>query len=543
MSFAGLLLAATLLTPLLMVAACVLPRFRARVFDLLALAPLPGLATALLAPGGSLVLAPSPLRIVLALDFPGAMLLGGSALLWTTAGFYARSYMPEQAGRAGFSIWWLLTLAGSFGVFVVADMTSFYLMFSLVSLAAYGLVVEEGSARAERAGFFYMVLALLGEAFLLFGFVLMATAGPAGNPLISEAVAALPASPWRDATIVLLILGFGLKMGLVPLHVWMPLAHPVAPMPASAALSGIVVKAGVIGLIRFLPFGQPLAEWGTVLIALGLFTAYYAVAVGITQQHPKTVLAYSTVSQMGFVAGVIGAGLAIGDAGAPLLAAYYALHHMLVKGALFLGVGVAAATGTGRQRLVMIVMGVMALSLAGLPFTSGALAKFAAKGPLGDGLAGTLATLSAVGSALLMLHFLRLLAGASKAAPDATAPIGLRLPWLATALASILVGWALFAPATGYAPSLPLAPDKLWAALWPILAGGALAAALIRWGARLPQIPEGDVVVLAERCAPAVLAIGSGAEALDRALRQWPVAGIALLAIVLAFAGALGVSR
>lgn len=542
MTLAGLLFVATLATPLAMVGLCLLPAFRRRVFGLLTLAPLPGLVTALLAPGGSLLLAPAPFRLVLALDEPGAMLLGGAALLWTAAGLYARTYMREEAGRAGFAIWWLLTLAGSLGVFVVADMTSFYLMFSLVSLSAYGLVMHENSARAERAGFFYVTLALLGEACLLFAFVLLATAGPAGNQLIADAVATLDASPWRDATLVLLILCFGLKMGLAPLHVWMPLAHPVAPMPASAVLSGIVVKAGVIGLIRFLPFGTPLAEWGGALMVLGLGTAYYGVAIGITQRHPKTVLAYSTVSQMGLVAAIAGAGLAIGDAGVADLVAYYALHHMLVKGALFLGVGVIAATGARRRGPVLALMAVMALSLAGLPFTSGALAKYAAKAPFGDGLAAMLAALSAAGSALLMLHFLRLVSSASKAAPGAAAPAGMVLPFAGTALASLVAGWALLGPATGYTAADVLSLTALRDASWPILLGLALALVLARFGNRLPAVPEGDVVVLAERAAPMVRALGAGIERLDAVLRRWPVAGVSLVALVLALGAALGLA-
>ncbi|MCS0503208.1 complex I subunit 5 family protein [Ancylobacter mangrovi] len=538
MTLSGTLLAATLATPLAFAALCLLAPFRRRVFALLPLAPLPGLATALLAPGGSLLLAPAPLRLVLALDTPGAMLLGGASLLWSCAGLYAGSYMGGRAGRTGFAVWWLLTLAGSLGVFIVADMTSFYLMFSLVSLAAYGLVAHEGTPAAERAGLAYMALALLGEAFLLFGFVLLATAGPNGNPLIADAVAMLDGSPWRAATLTLLILGFGLKMGLVPLHIWMPLAHPVAPMPASAVLSGIVVKAGVIGLIRFLPFDRAAPDWGTALAALGLVTAYYGVGVGITQRNLKTVLAYSTVSQMGLVAAIIGAGMAAGAGDATRLAAYYGLHHLLVKGALFMGVGVVAATGARRRPLVLGVMTVMALSLAGLPFTSGALAKYAAKAVLGEGATGTLATLSAAGSTLLMLHFLRLLAATSKARPQDRAPVGMVVPWLVTAFASFAVAWALFPQATGGSLAGMLAPAALWKATWPILLGLLLALGLARWGARLPAIPEGDVAVLAERAGPAVRRLGHGVEQFDAAMRAWPVAGLALLAVVLAL-GAL----
>ncbi len=96
-------------------------------------------------------------------------------------------------------------------------------------------------------------------------FVFMAEAVPSGSLLIRDTVAALPASPWRAASLALLILGFGLKIGLVPGHVWMPLAYRAAPTPAAAVLSGAAVKAGIIGLIRFLPLGVAMPAWGEAL--------------------------------------------------------------------------------------------------------------------------------------------------------------------------------------------------------------------------------------------------------------------------------------
>ena len=129
-------------------------------------------------------------------------------------------------------------------------------------------------------------------------------------------MAALPASPWRDAVIALVVAGFGMKMGLVPFNGWMPLNYAAAPIPAAAVLSGAGVKAGVIGLIRFLPLGVPLEELGDGLAALGFFTAFYGVAIGLTQHNPKHVLAYSSISQMGVIAAAFGFALAAGDAGA-----------------------------------------------------------------------------------------------------------------------------------------------------------------------------------------------------------------------------------
>src|SRR5262249_17765229 len=154
-----------------------------------------------------------------------------------------------------FSEWWLLTLAGNLGVFIAADLVSFYLTYSVVSLAAYGLIAHDGIPGSRRAGSIYVALAVLGEAFLLMAFVFMAEVVPDGSLLIRDAVIALPTSPWRNASLVLLILGFGLKIGLAPGHVWMPLAYTAAPIPAAAVLSGAAVKSGVIGLIRFLPLG------------------------------------------------------------------------------------------------------------------------------------------------------------------------------------------------------------------------------------------------------------------------------------------------
>jgi formate hydrogenlyase subunit 3/multisubunit Na+/H+ antiporter MnhD subunit len=539
MTAAGFLIAAALAVPLGMAAGCFWPWIRVRAIGWIWAAPIPAILAALLARGHGLIITPEPLRLTLALDDVGAMLLGGAALLWSAAGLYAASYLRDQPGTQRLAIWWLLTLAGSLGTFMVADLTSFYLAFSVASLSAFGLVSFEPTARAKRAGRVYMALALLGEAFILLGFVILALGVPGGNPLIKDAVAALPASPLMAPALILLVLGFGLKMGLVPLHVWMPLAHPVAPMPASAALSGIIVKAGVIGLIRFLPLEAGLPGWGNSLVAIGLFSAFYAVAVGITQQQVKTVLAYSTVSQMGVVAAVLGAGMEGSAPGTAILAGFYALHHLLVKGALFLGVGVIGSSGQQRRGLIFLTMAFLALSLAGLPLTSGALAKFATKPLFGYGLAATLATLSAAGSTVLMLHFLRLLRQSPAVASDAVPSVGILWPWATIALASLVMPWILLTPVTGHAMIDLFEGKALWTAVWPILLGVLLALGLRKVEAGLPRLPEGDVIVLAERLSPLLQSLGNGIESADRWLRQWPVATALLVALAIGFALAL----
>jgi formate hydrogenlyase subunit 3/multisubunit Na+/H+ antiporter MnhD subunit len=142
------------------------------------------------------------------------------------------------------------------------------------------LIAHDGGTVSGRAGGVYMAFTVLGETYLLMGFVLLAAGEPSGSLQIRDVVVALPGSPWRDAALALTIAGFGLKIALVPMHGWMPLAYTAAPIPAASVLSGAAVKAGVIGLIRFLPFEAVLPGWGEALVVVGLFSAFYGVAIG-----------------------------------------------------------------------------------------------------------------------------------------------------------------------------------------------------------------------------------------------------------------------
>jgi formate hydrogenlyase subunit 3/multisubunit Na+/H+ antiporter MnhD subunit len=534
----GLMLVATLATPLILTLACLSRRLRDQVLALLVLAPIPGLITALLAIGGAPLVFDQPqFHITLALDVPGAMLLGVAALLWIAGGVYAFTYLRGRANSGRFAVCWLLTLAGSLGVFIAADLLGFYLVFALVSLPAYGLIAHDEEGAARRAAGVYMAFTVLGETFLLIGFVLLAAGEPNGSLLISDVVAALPQSPWRDAALTLTVTGFALKIAMVPGHGWMPLAYTAAPIPAAAVLSGAAVKAGVIGLIRFLPFDAAMPGPGETLAALGLLSAFYGVAIGITQTNPKTVLAYSSISQMGVIAAVLGMGLAAGDNGTALDAAFYAAHHVLAKGALFMAIGVVAATSAHRRRWTLVLAAVLALSLGGFPLTGGALAKLAVKTPLGNGVAGMLATVSAASTTLLMLHFLQCLARMSSQDPEAAAPTGFALSWQSMALASVLVPWLLYPTAGGHVADA-LTPAALLEALWPILVGAVLALGLRHWRDRLPHVPEGDIVVAAEAAFRASYVVGAALERVDVQLRQWPAAGLALVTLVVAVGAA-----
>lgn len=533
------LLIATLATPLVLLLACLWRRLRDSMPALLVLAPLPGLAAAILAISGTPLAFDQPqLEISLALDVPGAILLGVAALLWSAAGVYAFTDLRGKANSARFAVCWLLTLTGSLGVFIAADLLGFYLFFALVSLPAYGLIVhDDDDQAARRAGGVYMAFTVLGEAFLLMGFVLLAAGEPNGSLQIRDVVAALPQSPWRDAALGFTVAGFALKIGTMPAHGWMPLTYAAAPIPAASVLSGAAVKAGVIGLIRFLPFDTAMPGAGETLVALGFFSAFYGVAIGITQANPKTVLAYSSVSQMGVIAAVLGMGLAAGDQSVALDTAFYAATHVLAKGALFLAVGVVAVTSARGLRPTLLLAAVLALGLGGLPLTGGALAKLAVKEPLGDGVAGLLANLSAVGTTLLMLHFLQRLARTAPQTEQPAAVAGLAMPWQVMALASVAVPWLLYPFAGGHLADA-LTPGALFDALWPILIGAALAFILRRWENRLPHLPAGDIVGAAETAFRASYIIGGASERADGLLRQWPTAGLSLLAIALVLGAA-----
>lgn len=537
MSLTPLLLAAALGVPLAMLIACLCRPLRDRMLGKLAFAPVPALAAALFGENDAplTVGIAAAYRATLVLDAPGAVLLGVASLLWIAAGAYAAHYQRDQPNGDRFVVCWLLALAGCLGVFIAGDMAVLYLLLATLTLGAAGLVFQDESAGARRAAAIYTGLALGGETLVLVAMVMLAQVMPDGSLLLRDAAAALPTAPQRDLIVALLIIGFGLKAGLVPLHVWMPLAHAAAPMPASAVLSGAVVKAGIIGLIRFLPVDTGPADWGQWLALAGMFTALYAVAIGITQSHPKVVLAYSSVSQMGFTAAVIGMGIATADAGAPLAAAFYASHHILVKGAMFMLVGVIAASALNRLRWSLLLAIVLATGLGGLPLTGGALAKIAVKDALGDGWAATVAYVSAIGTTLLMLHFIRRVRANHATDAAATADPGLRWPWLVTGIGSIVVPWALYMGLPMGTLAEILDPKVVWASLWPVLVGAGLAWVLARGSDYLPRIPAGDVALVIVHMKAAGARGATLLERVDGTLRGWAVAGVSLLALAVLF--------
>lgn len=428
----------------------------------------------------------------------------------------------------------LLCFAGNVAVFVADDLATFYLAFAAMSFVGYAIVVHDRSRGARRAGAIYLVLTVLGECAVLVALLLLAADGVTR---VTEAPAAVAASPAGGLIILLLLIGFGVKAGTVPLHVWLPLAHPAAPSPASAVLSGAMLKAGVVGWLRFLPLGEGGGEpvWGAVFVVLGLVGGLAAVPAGILQRNPKVVLAYSSISQMGFIAALVGVALVAPAAAPACIAAVvvYSVSHGLVKGALFLGVQ-AWDTEQMPRWAVLVPLGVAAAALVGAPLTSGFVAKYAAKEAVGDVVVPVLSGLSAVpgvavadvlpwfgvGSTLLLARFAVVLVRRERA-PKQT-PRTRALAWAALAVGAV-VPVAVLAAARQPPLSLPgwFDPSALWGQSWPLLLGLALAVAA--WSVRRrssrpsPTVPPGDIVVLEERAARGLVrGLTAGSEALGR---------------------------
>ncbi|MCV0370155.1 proton-conducting transporter membrane subunit [Filomicrobium sp.] len=544
MTLGEVLLVATLAVPLVTLVLALSSGSHRRTTILLVLAAIPALLTALFAESGTTVVLPQALlSLVLSLDLPGRLLLGAAALLWIATGAYAVLSRRGRENDNPFPIWWLATMTGSFGVFIVADLVGFYLFFTLVSLSAYWLVVDDGAPPAKRAGAVYVSFALLSEAFLLLAFVLLAVATRNDSFLIRDAVAAISTSPLRDPAMAFLVLGFGIKIGLVPFHVWMPLTYASASIPVAAVLSGATVKAGVIGLIRFLPFGVPLPGWGETLTALGFVSAFYGVLIGITQTNPRTILAYSSVSQMGLIAAVLGMGLATGNSITPAAAAFYAMFHILAKGGLFLAIGVAQKTRHRTEWTVLLPAAVVVLGFGGFPMTGGAIAKYAIKSPLGDGDVAMLAMVSAAASTLLMLHFLRCLRASRSHETRTTSAAEQSFIWLAIAVAVVALPWALYPAVIQASAHDALSFDALWKATWPVLIGVLLFGVLGRAPRILPMIPPGDIIVLHSWAWSGAKALGDATERIDEYLRRWSIAGSLLLVVTLALIGSFYVGR
>ena len=276
------------------------------------------------------------------------LLLGAISVPCALFGFgYCREYDADSAKRLPLLFFSGLFVAGMQLVLLADDAFAFMIAWELMSLASYFLVAfNHQRPEARRAAFYYLMMAQAGGLAILLGFGILAGFGH-GYDFASLRGAQL--SPlWAGLAFALAFAGFGAKAGLVPLHIWLPEAHPVAPSHISGLMSGVMVKIALYGFIRvtFDLIGPIQWQWGVAVLLVGAVSALFGILFALVQGDLKRMLAYSTVENMGIIFLALGLSMIYLGSGHPILgtlafvaALYHALNHAFFKSLLFFGAG------------------------------------------------------------------------------------------------------------------------------------------------------------------------------------------------------------
>jgi hydrogenase-4 component B len=364
------------------------------------LAPVTALSAAFLIPVNSSVHLPWVLTGVhWQLDSISQLFLLFSAVIWLVTSLYVVFARDDRTNRAIYRCLFMLAMSGNMLLIIAADMISFYLGFAMMGLSTYGLILQP-SQRARRAARVYLGFTLVGELALFIAMlILFQTSG--SMLFIDIQQLAIP-----DLAVAFLLLGFGIKLALPGLHPWLPLTYTAAPLISVAVISGPMMKAGLLGWIRFLPPGaENLQTWGGVLIWLGVAGLVLGSILALMQYRASAILAYSSIAKMGLVSSLFGYALAHPEQADIVIAALvlFAMHHLLVKSALFIGLNDYQKSHGNPWLYFGLVL--LSLSLIGLPFSGGSGAKYALDLAT-DGDLALLLVLSGFATALMMIHFL-----------------------------------------------------------------------------------------------------------------------------------------
>jgi len=303
-----------------------------------------------------------PLGINLVLDGLSSLMLLAISVVSAAAMLFSARYMEQYTAKAKYLSLFLLMVAGMNGVVLSGDIFNLFVFLEIASLASYALVGFGCEHEELEASFKYMVLGTIASVFILFAVALVyGNTGTLNMAYISEAIQYSGMNAGLDFALALFIVGFGLKAALVPFHAWLPDAHPSAPAPISAMLSGILIKTlGIYALARvvFNIFGVSVSI-GWLLIVLGLLSMVAGAFLAIGQWDLKRLMAYSSISQIGYVILGIGLGatlIARGDnlawASLAILGGlFHLVNHAVYKSLLFLTSGsVEMSTGTRQMR-------------------------------------------------------------------------------------------------------------------------------------------------------------------------------------------------
>jgi len=370
-----------------------------------------------------------PLGISLVLDGLSVLLLTAIGVVSAAAMLFSTRYMEQYTAKPKYLSLFLLMVAGMNGVVLSGDIFNLYVFLEIASIASYALVGFGCEHEELEASFKYMVLGSVASAFVLFGVALVyANTGSLNMSQISQTIGQAGVNVGLAFALSLFVAGFGLKAALVPFHAWLPDAHPSAPAPISAMLSGVLIKAlGVYALARliFNVFGVSVPV-GWVLIGLGVASMVIGVFLAVGQWDFKRLLAYHSISQMGYVVMGIGIGaLILARGGNPLWASlailgglFHLVNHAVFKSLLFLTSGsVEMATGTRqlkqmgglveRMPYTRTTCAVASASIAGVPPFNGFWSKLILVVAAVQGGFYVLAAVTVLVSLVTLLSFLK----------------------------------------------------------------------------------------------------------------------------------------
>ncbi|PKM83551.1 MAG: NADH dehydrogenase subunit [Firmicutes bacterium HGW-Firmicutes-13] len=288
-------------------------------------------------------------------DFIGFVFAALMSFIWLLATLFSWVYMDHEHAKTRFFSFFIFTLGACLGVVLTGDLVTLFLFFELMTFSSYVLVIHEENKESMEAGNVFIILGVIGGLILLAAiFLLYSAVGTTEiRPLLEEITASGLNQP---LVLTLFLIGFGVKAGMVPLHIWLPKAHPVAPAPASALLSGLMIKIGAYGILRvFLMIfteaelveetAHHAATWvntfGYIIIWIGIVTMFLGALMALQQTMAKKILAYSSVSQMGYILLGIGCAAYLGPQGAMgfVGALYHIINHAIFKAGLFMMVG------------------------------------------------------------------------------------------------------------------------------------------------------------------------------------------------------------
>lgn len=313
-----------------------------------------------------------------------------AAFMWMMTLLFSKEYLAHEKHPARYYLFQLITLGATVGVFLSADLFTAFIFFEIMSFTSYVWVVQEETKEAIRAAETYLAVAVIGGLVLLMGLFLLDW--KLQTLEMSELLAAAEAcgdKEWLYIAGACTLFGFGAKAGAFPLHIWLPKAHPAAPAPASALLSGILTKSGIFGILavscNIFLYDK---KWGTLLLLLGLCTMFGGALLAVFSVDFKRTLACSSMSQIGFILTGIGMQCVLGEENALAVRGtlLHMVNHSLFKLVLFLIAGVVvmniheldlnAVRGYGRKKTLLKICFLSgALGIAGVPLFSGYISK------------------------------------------------------------------------------------------------------------------------------------------------------------------------